>query len=43
MDSDFSFFGLDTGGGFEMRLCCAGAGTGAARLGSSTPRRITGS
>ena len=21
MDSDFSFFGLDTGGGFEMRLC----------------------
>ena len=26
MDSDFSFFGLDTGGGFEMRLCWGQAG-----------------
>ena len=26
MDSDFSFFGLDTGGGFEMRLCGGEAG-----------------
>ena len=26
MDSGFSFFGVDTGGGFELRICSGGAG-----------------